>query len=119
MLYSSSLVVYLASFGPLAAHTQVLNVPSSPALMILDLSKATASTMPSWPLRVMVHSPVVRSVTVMVPSVLQDTTFGVTSARAFVFSKGEHGAALMRLILDIWNSVGGVLLLGIVFHATL
>ena len=43
--------------------------------MILDLSKATASTMPSWPLRVMVQSPVVRSVTVIVPSVLHDTTF--------------------------------------------
>lgn len=72
IMYSAD--VCLACFGPLAAHTQVLSVPSSLALMILDLSNATASTMPSWPRRVMVHSPVVRSVTVMVPSVLPDTT---------------------------------------------
>lgn len=53
------------SLGPLAAHTHVLRVPSLLALIILDLSNATARTMPSWPLRVMLHSPVVRSVTAM------------------------------------------------------
>lgn len=72
----------LTCFGPLAAHTQVLSVPSSLALMILDLSNATASTMPSWPRRVIVRSPVVRSVTVMVPSVLPDTTFGGEATHA-------------------------------------
>lgn len=81
----------LACFGPLTAHTQVLRVPSSLALMILVLSNATARTMPSWPRRVMVHSPVVRSVTVMVPSVLQDTTYkvGHVYARACMVSKQD------------------------------
>lgn len=73
-------------------------MPSSLALMIFDLSKATASTMPSWPLSVMVHSPVVRSVTVMVPSVLQDTTYGTPRVRraCFGFPTRKQGVALTK-----------------------